>query len=313
MNLQPGDVIDVIAPSSAPQNNRWKKGFDILRGWGLKPRLTARAIAPWLFHANSDKNRALFLKQAFLNKDSSAVWMLRGGYGLQKLMPFFVKINSQNFRKKLFIGYSDGTALHLYLNGKNQKTLQAPMICELPALSQKELARLKTALFGAEEEIVFNNLTALKASRKILKAFVIGGNLSLLSSSVGAPWFPLLKSHFLFVEDVNEEDYRVDRLLHHLLYSGSLKGVKALLFGHFHPLSQRALRERALKSLSRVCQIPMIFGLPCGHKNPHFPLFFKAPAELAIQGRQAILKIKAGAGAAQKAGQRRIKRPDSEG
>ena len=293
MKLKSGDTLDIVAPSSAPKSSQWKKAFRILQSWGLKPRLAKGTIAPWLFHSNNNKKRSFFLNQAFFHKDSSAVWMLRGGYGLQKLMPDFIKNYSKNSKKKLFIGYSDGTALHLYLNSQKQKTLQASTVCELPDLSKKELSHLKDILFGVKKEIVFKNLKLFKkSSKKTLKAPIIGGNLSLLSSSVAAPWFPSFQSHFLFIEDVNEEDYKIDRLLHHLFYSGALKGVKALLFGHFHPLSRNALKTKVLKSFSEVCSIPMIFGLPCGHKSPHYPLPLKSSAELTIQGTKAVLKIR---------------------
>ena len=209
-------------------------------------------------------------------------------------MPSFIKSYSQNKkkRKKLFIGYSDGTALHLYLNGQKQSTLHAPMISELPELSTAELLRLKNLLFGETKQTVFQNLkTLLKFPQQKIKAPILGGNLSLLSSSMGSPWFPKLSSHFLFVEDIHEEAYKVDRLLHHLWHSGSLKGVKALLFGAFPPLSNPALKGKVLKSFSEVCPLPMIFGLPCGHTKAHYPLFFQKPAELCLQGEKAYLKI----------------------
>ena len=129
---------------------------------------------------------------------------------MQKLMPSFIKSYSKKCKKKLFIGYSDGTALHLYLNSQNLATLQAPLIAELSCLSKNELMILKNTLFGEQKEIVFGNLKILnKVPEQTLKASIIGGNLSLLSSCVGLPWFPSFKSHFLFIEDVNEEDYRV--------------------------------------------------------------------------------------------------------
>ena len=293
MKLQIGDIVDIIAPSSVPKDNQWEKGLSILQSWGLKSRMAKGAIKPWLFHSNSNKKRSFFLNKAFFNKSSSAIWMLRGGYGLQKLMPSFIKSYSKNTKKKLFIGYSDGTALHLYLNSKNQKTLHAPLICELPVLSQRELWFLKNILFGVHEEITFKRLSLLKkTSKRILKAPITGGNLSLLSSSVGTAGFSNLQSHFLFIEDVNEEDYKIDRMLHHLFYSGALKGVKALLFGHFHPLSQNALKTKILKNFSDICNIPIILGMPCGHEKVHYPLPFKSPAELTIQGDKAELKIK---------------------
>ena len=363
MFIKNGDIVDIIAPSSPPKNNQWKKGVAILESWGLRPHLKEEeGLSPWLFHSNNNKMRSALLNRAFFNKSSSVVWMMRGGYGLQKIMPSFIKNYSKNFKqvkKKLFIGYSDGTALHLFLNGKKQPTLHAPLVSELPDLSQKNLLNLKNILFGIKKEIVFNRLRVFQLSNKIkgfsnparlgkesksrafssrghegllsarqqknqnisIKAPIIGGNLSLLSTSVGAPWWPSsFGRHFLFVEDINEADYRVDRLLHHLFYSGALKSVKAILFGCFSGLTRPSLRK-VLKSFSDVCNIPLIFGLPvghteqrgmpidkgfvqdkvggglishplCGHTAKNHPLPFNRPSELIIQGDKACLKIK---------------------
>lgn len=314
--IKAGAIIDIIAPSSPLRNSQWKKGVTILKRWGLKPHLIEGTFSPWLFHANNNKNRSVFLNRAFFNQNSSAVWMMRGGYGLQKIMLDFIKGYSQKgamAKKKLFIGYSDGTALHLYLNGQNQPTLHAPLISELPSLSQKDLEHLKNILFGVKKEIVFDNLRVFQSSKpvslrassvhgrdrsllktslqKSVKSSIIGGNLSLLSTSVGAPWCPVFAGHFLFVEDINEADYRVDRLLHHLFYSGALKSVKAILFGCFPHLTLPALRK-VLKSFSDVCDIPLVFGLPCGHITSHQPLPFNTPAELVINRTRACLKVK---------------------
>lgn len=293
MTLKQGDRIDIIAPSSFPKDSQWRRGLKILQSWGLKPQLPKESIAPYLWHSNSNRQRSYFLNKAFSNPDSSAIWMIRGGYGMQKLMPSFIKNYSANYKKKLFIGYSDGSALHFYLNGKNHKTLQAPLICELPHLSVKELSFLKDVLFGIKKEIVFNNLKVQSNSpKRILKAPIVGGNLSLLSSSVGTAWLPRFKSHFLFIEDINEEDHKFDRMLCHLFYSGFLKGIKALLFGVFSPLNSPSLQKKLFKSFSDICDIPMVFGLPCGHCAPHYPLPFNAPAELVIQGNKASLKVR---------------------
>ena len=292
MNLKTGDIVDIIAPSSAPQDNQWKKGLKILQSWGLKPRMAKGAISSWLFHSHTNKKRLAFLNQAFSCKDSFAVWMLRGGYGLQKLMSSFIKGNAKKESSKLFIGYSDSTALHLYLNGRNQKTVHAPHVCELPDLSKSHLSHLKNILFGMKKEIVFKDLSLPgKTAKKTLKAPIVGGNLSLLSSSVGTAWFPDFKPHFLFIEDVNEEAHKIDRMLHHLFYSGFLKKVKALLFGYFSPFSNRFFRSNILKSFSDVCSVPMVFGLPCGHNRNNQPLPFKTPARLIIQGDKAELKV----------------------
>ena len=291
IKLKPGDTVDIVLPSSAPQNKNWVKGLQILKSWKLKPRFSKKSLDPHLFHSHTNKQRSLFLNRAFARRDSSAVWLLRGGYGLQKLMPSFMAGHSPSLMKKLFIGYSDGTALHLYLNGQNQASLHAPTLSDLPHVSLKELSSLKNILFGEKKEITFKNLSCFRNfPSKNLKACIRGGNLSLLSSSLGTGWFPSFSSCFLFVEDVNEEDYKVDRMLSHLFYSGALKSVQAVLFGHFKPLNKNRL-NKVLKSFSEICSIPLIFNLPCGHQSPNHPLPLNCPAKLSLQGSQAVLNI----------------------
>ncbi|MCY4321962.1 MAG: LD-carboxypeptidase [Bdellovibrionaceae bacterium] len=283
-------LIDVIAPSSMPENRDWRKGIKILQSWGFKVRFNSSMLSPHLFHSNTDKKRSFFLQKAFSSKDSSIVWMLRGGYGFQKILDSYIKKSSKNFKRKLFIGYSDGTALHSYLNNKNQKTLHAPTVSELINLSQKELNLLKEILLGNIDKIMFKNLKVFNPSKKTLKARIMGGNLSLLSSSIGTSWQSSFKKGFLFLEDVNEEAYKVDRMLYHLFYSGALKSIQAILFGGFNPIRSLDFLK-VLKSFSKACSIPLVFNLPCGHKRKQ-PLPFNTSAQLFLRGSKADLEVK---------------------
>ena len=286
MFLREKDQVFIVAPSSEPKDLKWKKGIQILESWGLKVRFNPNQIKPILFHSNSNQKRAFFLKQAFKSSLCSAVWMLRGGYGCQKLISDFKSAGLQNH--KFFIGYSDGTALHLYLNGRDQKSLHAPTVSELSALSWSELRALKKLLFGEKEKLIFNQLKSFKSySKKILKGRITGGNLSLLSSSIGTLPFPPFE--FLFLEDVNEEPYKIDRFLHHLFYSGALKSTKAILFGDFYPLNKKSFLQ-TLKSFSQVCSLPFIWNIPCGHKRKK-PLLFNAFSELSLEGFKARLIV----------------------
>ena len=316
--MKSNSLIDIIAPSSPPKNNQWKQGVKILQSWGLKTRFSSLALSPSLFHAHSNQKRAFFLNQAFSSEDSSMIWMLRGGYGFQKLIPSFIKRYSKTAKKKLFIGYSDGTALHLYLNHQNQKTLHAPTVSELADLKKIEFDSLKKILLKKKKEITFKNLKFFKPAqlkkfgalsfqsqevsltkagkfksspyKKTLKGKIIGGNLSLLSSNLGLPWLSSFKSGFLFLEDVNEEAYKLDRMLHHLFYSGALKSIKAILFGNFNPLNKKTFLK-VLNSFSQVCSIPLIYDLPCGHRD-RYSLPLNTSAELSIQGSKLDLKVK---------------------
>ena len=291
MRLKKGDSVDVIASASFPKDQSWKKGISILESWGLKVNFSSQALRPWIFHSHTNKKRFEYLKKAFQNPSSQAVWSLRGGYGSQKLMPSLQKIK---IKKKLFIGFSDVTVFHLYLNGICKiPSLHGPSICDLPYLSQKELLSLKKVLFGEEDFIYFKNLKSFKNSKiKTLNAPLVGGNLTLLQTSIGTPWFPSLKSHILFLEDVNELGYRVDRALHQLYFSGALKGVKALIFGSINPIKSSEF-QKVLESFSKVLDIPLFFHLPCGHKSPHLSLPLGTQAKITqISSNKFDLKIK---------------------
>ena len=291
LRLEKGDLIDIILPSS-PIKRKWKASAKILESWGLKPRIHRQAQETWMFHSQKNKKRSELLNQAFKNKDSKAVWMLRGGYGLQKIMSSFPKRTPD----KLFIGYSDGTCLHRFLNGKGQKTLHAPMLSELSSYPKKELKNLKEILFGEKKEVVFKNLRCMNFSFPKKTSFrlpLVGGNLTVLSTSIGCSFFsPLKNPHILFLEDVNEEDYKIDRALHQLLLSGHLRKTKAILFGSFTPLTTPSLVKKVLNSFSETLKIPFVVGLPVGHSKKNSPLPLGSSSLLEFDKKQASLKVK---------------------
>ncbi len=283
--LKSGDCIDIVAPSSPPYNSQWTEGLKILQSWGLRPRYARGGFSK----KNSFQKQSLFLNQAFSNEDSSAVWAIRGGNGLQKLMPSFIK-NYPLKKQKIFIGYSDSSAMHFFLNSQRVKTVHAPMICELSKLSKNELSSLKKLLLGQKKEWAFKLKPIKTTTEQTLKARLVGGNLTLLSTSVGTPWLRHFGPHFLFVEDVNERTDKLDRMLCHLFFSGTLKSTKAILFGHFSPLPAHSLKK-VLKNFSDICPIPLIYGLSCGHARPNLPLPLGQQTYLFLQEKKAILKI----------------------
>lgn len=289
--LQVGDIIDIVAPSSAPKNSSWLEGVEILKQWGLKPRYPKNIIKPCLYHAQQNHKRELFLKKAF-SSSSKAVWAVRGGYGLQKIMPEFLKAKKY---KKIWIGYSDATAMHIYLNGKcKQETWHAPFLCELPHLPKTQLNHLRKLLFGETKTISFPRLKYFgKASCDIIKSPIIGGNLSLLSTSLACPWFPKsLNSSFLFLEDVGEEAYRIDRYLHQLFLSGVAQKIKVLLLGSFHPVQQKDIMDKIFKPFIKKFNLLVVTGLPCGHQSKNHALPFLKKAELCfLKSHKARLKI----------------------
>lgn len=271
--------MDVIAPSSPPKNSDWRDGIKLLENWGLKVRLPEGSLNPSSFHANNDKARYRFLKQAFENSSSKAVWCLRGGYGAQKLMAHF---NIEPARKKLFIGFSDATAIHLRLSQWNWPSLHGPCLSDLPRLTKKDSENLKQILFGETKQLVFKNLKVFNKSKiDVLRGSLMGGNLTLIQTSLGCNWFPSFKNRFVLLEDIGESAYRLDRALHQLLFSGTLKGAKALLLGSFQP-GKSAHIHKVLKSFQISSKIPLVMGLCAGHLKSQQSLPFKTPCELRV-------------------------------
>ena len=289
MKLSSGDLVDIVAPSSHPKNRDWKKGLALLESWGLKVRFPKKSLDRWGFHSNTNGRRWRLLRKSFENSRSKAVWCLRGGYGSQKLMERF---KQKPPHEKLFIGFSDATAIHLRLNKWGYPSLHGPFVSDLPRLSQSHQENLRRILFGKKTEQIFKNLKVFRPSgKKILKAPLMGGNLTVIQTSLGCSWFPRFQSHFLFLEDVNEEPYHLDRMLHHLFFAGALKGVKALVLGSFHPVKPSQLHG-VLQSFSEFLKIPVVTGLPCGHIRNNQLLPFKTPCELHFQKNgRAYLKV----------------------
>ena len=287
MKLQTKDIVDVIAPSSAPENSSWKKGVRILESWGLKVRVPSQMLKPHLFHSHKDENRLKFFKKAF-SSSSKAVWVMRGGYGAQKLLPY---VKKTDIKKKLFVGFSDATAIHLFLNNnKKIPSLHAPSLGDLASLSQKDLQLLKETLFGKKElSFPLNPLNSYKSQS--LQAPIIGGNLTLLQSSLAVPWFQSLPSCFLFLEDTNEKPYQIDRMLYHLQFSGILKKVRAILIGSFYPLTNSHLKN-FLIPFSKNFKKPILLGMPCGHGSKKAPLPLNTSAKVFISKGKAQIKIK---------------------
>lgn len=289
--LLPGDVVDIIAPASAATVDKTEAGIKWLKQQGLVPRFSERMIDTDVFFAAPLHEQWEQLEKA-LYSDSKVIWCLRGGYGSMRLIPLLEKIKIPP-QPKLLIGFSDITALHLYFNQKwNWPTLHGRTISQLHPdwEMNEEQAQLVDLLFGKREEIVFNNLVAMNEAAKVqqeIKAPVVGGNLRILQSSLGTPWEVDTKDKILFIEDVAERGYSVDRMLEQL-YQANITNLnlKALLIGDFtegFEKNGKDLVQVALKRFAERVNYPVISGLPCGHaKNSNAPLPFNTDSTLFL-------------------------------
>jgi muramoyltetrapeptide carboxypeptidase len=244
-----------------------------------------------LFFAAPLEKQCEDLKNA-LESEANVLWCLRGGWGSMRLLPFLDTLTPPK-KPKLLIGFSDITSLHLFFTQKwNWPTLHGRTISQLSLnWSQNEEQEVwKKVITGELKELNFNKLQPLNAAAKktqIIKSTLTGGNLRMVQSSIGTPWQIDVKNKILFLEDVSERGYSVDRMFEQMLQMNLLKqDPAAVIFGSFTEGLEKNGEDLIPKALERFAQkvdYPVLSGLPCGHGvHQNYPLPFNTEASLRI-------------------------------
>jgi muramoyltetrapeptide carboxypeptidase len=274
----PGDCVGVVAPAShIPRGNEeyLEQGLRQLRDMGFEVRCSPSLLKrKHLYLAGKDQERAEELMTMFLDPEVKAILCSRGGYGAQRLIPYLDPEVIRSHPKPL-VGCSDITVLLIYLlqqcfvipfHGPNVATSQFIQGGEEMALA------LKKALTSSEP---IGEITCSVLRSGTAQGAIIGGCLSSLVTTVGIPYEPDLQGKILFVEDVNEPPYKIDRMLTHLKSAGKLAGVKGVVFGQMPgcDTDNGLLREAIVDALSTIPG-PIFFGFPSGHgpRNLTIPL-----------------------------------------
>jgi muramoyltetrapeptide carboxypeptidase len=268
------ETIRVVAPAGPADLGDLDAGMALLKQRGFEVTEGAHLRRAEGYLAGSDRERLADLQEALNDPEIDAVWFARGGYGTQRLLPA-LRVPELD-RPKFLIGFSDATALFLWaLRSGGFRLLYAPSLQELARPGVCDLEALWAALRGEPEP-----LPAEGPLQPAGPAEVVGGCLTLLSTACGTPWRPRTRGRFLFLEDVGERLYRVDRMLTHLHQAGWFEGLAGILLGSFTGMgegeSAGAVAERARALLPEG--IPVIGGLPAGHRRDKRPLPMGLPA-----------------------------------
>lgn len=236
--LRLGDTVGVVSPASTLETpDQLERAEYWIRGMGLVPRLGRNAGGRHGYLAGTDEQRAADFNAAFADPDVRAVFAVRGGWGAARILPL-LDWNAIRSNPKLLIGFSDITALHLAfaaragyatIHGGNAASSWRKVSWE--SLWRLAFAGDTPTLGGAEIESETGRrartITAGKAEGRLL-----GGNLTILSTLMGTSWLPDLDGAVLFLEDVDEAEYRVDRMFQQLKLAGVLDRLAGIVFGH---------------------------------------------------------------------------------
>lgn len=295
--LKEGDTVDLVAPGFSCTPEELEGALHFLARWGLEPRTPRKIFGKDVLSSNSDALRMKHLKEALLAEDSRAVWCVRGGYGSNRLVPELAKMKRPKGPPKLFIGLSDITTLHLFLNQEwGWPTVHGPLLDRLGKGAAKPVyvREMKKFVFGDFDSITFDKLKPLNApARKtgVVRGPVSGGNLITLQSSIGtrAEW--QTPGRILFFEDIGERGYRVDRVLEHFRQIGFFDRAKAVVFGEFtggRETDGKTKVPAVLQRFAEQVKIPVLSGVRSGHGVIQRPVPLGTTSELHL-GAQARL------------------------
>lgn len=294
--LRPGDRIGVCAPAGAVDLERLDRGVAVLRGLGFDVVVgdSARARARW--NAGSVEDRVRDLQALWADDSVAGIVCARGGAGAGWVAER-LDAAALAARPKVFMGYSDVCFLHSLLNARGLVTFHGPMVAPDFADRRYDEASFRSALFdgGGGYATAADDMLAIRPGTA--EGRLLGGCISILAAAAGTPYAlrPDPEGTLLFLEDVDEKPFRIDRALMQLRAAGAFEGVRGIVFGDMMGCNpphgaDYTLVDVILDAL-RGLDVPVAMGLSSGHtRNPNVTLPFGVRARLAC-GEDARLQI----------------------
>lgn len=292
--LQPGATVAVIAPSSPPRAEKLNKGLENLRGFGFN-LVEGKYLRSQNGHlAGTDAERLADLHWAFQDPAIDAVWCIRGGYGASRLLPM-IDYSLIRQHPKALIGYSDITALHIAIHQETGLvTFHGPVAAaEYPedtfhyckSVVMEPITPLEIRANQAETALLPAEFQAFTITPGTATGALTGGNLALLAAMTGTAYAPVFRNKIVFLEDVGEQPYRIDRMLTQLLQGTDLMEAAGIALGVFNECQPKpdtfslSLQDTLRDRLGHL-GIPVAYGIPFGHVDHQATLPYGIKARL---------------------------------
>lgn len=295
--LRPGDTVGIVAPASNVKRGELEAGCDALRRAGYQPFYFDSIFDQDLYFAGSVDRRLRELEEMFSRDEIRAIIGARGGYGANYLLAGF-DLEKVRAHPKIFVSYSDQTALLTYfLKATGLITFHGPMVAKDWAHEDGvDLASWQSAVSGSVpwELSADCGMTALVEGSA--EGTLYGGCLSILVASLGTPYEIETAGTILFMEDLGEKPYQIDRMLMQLKLAGKFNDVRGIVFGEMKDCLQTANQgyslQEVVKRIVGELGIPVAYGLRSGHvSSRNITLPFGVDARLDVRGEAASLKI----------------------
>lgn len=293
--LRAGDKIGLIAPASSFSREGFLAGCQRLRQMGYELVYSQNIFDRDIYFAGTAERRTRELQEFWRRDDIAALVCVRGGYGSNYLLE---KLDYSLFaaQPKILLGCSDITSVLTTISDRTGLVgFHGPMVAKDIADGTFDLSSWKNALEGTESWIVptagVEVLRTGKASGRLY-----GGCLSMLVASLGTPYEIQTEGSILFIEDVAEKPFRIDRMLMQLRLAGKLDGVRGFVFGEMldcaPPKGEIYTLQQVIMRVLAPCNVPIVYGLKSGHvTNGNITLPIGVQAELSADGAEVGLKI----------------------
>ncbi len=268
--MRRGDCIGVVAPASHGGGENFSDTVRFLEGLGYRVRFGENAFCQYGYFAGTDEARAADVNTFFLDETVAALLCLRGGYGAARVLDA-LDYEAIAAHPKLFIGYSDITALHVALHERcGLVTMHGPMLSSFlrgTAYTQQQFVEGIRAAYPLGRFLLPCGRGAKTLASGMAAGRIVGGNLAVVASLVGTPYEIDGRDCLLFLEEVDEAPYRVDRMLQQLWQSGLLRRVNGLIFGDFVRCEGKEpfYLQEVLEYYAKLSGRPALGGIAAGH------------------------------------------------
>ncbi len=282
--LQKNDTVAIVSTARKISLEEIKPAIQLLESWGLNVAIGDTIGFEENQFAGNDKERIADFQRMLDNSKIKAIWCARGGYGTVRIID---QLNFTSFIKypKWIIGYSDVTVLHNHIHHLGFETLHATMPINVEKNSKQSIATLKECLFG--QNISYEIISSVENKIGDVTGELIGGNLSILYSLLGSKSNIITNNKILFIEDLDEYLYHIDRMLMNLKRNGYFTNLKGLIVGGMTDMRDneipfgKSAKEIILDIVSEY-DFPVVFDFPAGHLNDNNAL---------ILGREVRLEV----------------------
>jgi muramoyltetrapeptide carboxypeptidase len=279
--LEAGDSIAIVAPAGIliKRENIINEAKELAESWGLKVIIGDHVFNQNNHFSGTDEERTSDFQNALDNPSIKAIWCARGGYGSGRILDNLV-YDKFKVTPKWIIGYSDITAFHSHIHNLGIQTIHAMMATSLsfnPEETEQSIETLRKVLFGEELSYNINSSEFNKTGQA--EGILVGGNLSILQNMLGSVSQIKTDGKILFIEEIGEYKYHIDRMLQGLKRAGYFNNCKGLIIGDISNIKKNTTTwgssiEQLILDVVKEFDFPVLFNFPAGHETDNRALIF---------------------------------------